>query len=133
MKLAKKFAKETTTTAQPINPARILLLGALLFFVLWLGLKSWVIGRTALSLYSRQSEVETLLSNGLTQLDPDAAEGLVLGIRHDVVVLKRETAVFMPLMPYLEWVPRYGSTLANASAFIEMADAGTETAVFCAG
>lgn len=130
MKFIKKFAKETTTTARPINPARAFLLGALLFFVLWLGLKGWAIGRAALSLQARPSEVETLLANGLTQLDPAAAEELVLGMRHDVAVLKRETAVFMPLMPYLGWVPRFGSTLTAAPAFMAMADAGTETAVY---
>jgi hypothetical protein len=130
MNVAKKSAEKSTTTARPINPARLLLLGALLLFVLWLGLKSWAIGRAALALQARQSEVETLLAGGLTQLDPDAAEELVLGVRHDVVVLKRETAVFMPLMPYLEWVPRYGSTLAAAPALMAMADAGTETAVY---
>jgi hypothetical protein len=130
MNVAKKSAEKSTTTARPINLARLLLLGALLLFVLWLGLKSWAIGRAALALQARQSEVETLLAGGLTQLDPDAAEELVLGVRHDVVVLKRETAVFMPLMPYLEWVPRYGSTLAAAPALMAMADAGTETAVY---
>ncbi len=130
MNLAKKFAKESITTARPINPARWLLLGGLLLLVLWLGLKGWAIGRAALSLQAHQSEVETLLAGGLTQLDPDAAEELVLGVRHDVVVLKRETAVFIPLMSHLEWVPRYGSTLAAAPALMEMADAGTETAVY---
>jgi hypothetical protein len=53
-----------------------------------------------------------------------------MGVRHDFVVLQRETAVFMPIMPYLEWVPRYGSTLAAAPALMAMADAGTETAVY---
>lgn len=128
MNLAKKFSKESTT--QAIKPARALLLGALLLFVLWLGLKGWLIGRAALSLQAQQSEVETLLAGGLSQLDPDDAEALVLDIRHDVVTLKRETAVFMSVMPHLKWVPRIGPLLADAPAFMEMADSGTATAVY---
>ena len=116
--------------ARPINPARILLLGSLLFFILWLGLKSWALGRAALSLQARQSEIETLMVGGLSQLDPDATEALIVGVRQDFVDLKRETTVFMPLMPHLNWVPRFGPTLAAAPALLEMADAGTETAVY---
>lgn len=130
MNLAEKSAKELTATSRQINPARLLFLGAALFFVLWLGLKGWAIGRAALSLQARQNKVETLLAGGLAQINPDDAETLVLGVRHDIVALKRETAVFMPLMPYLKWVPKLGPTLAAAPALMEMADAGTETAVY---
>lgn len=122
--------KPKTKPAQSRNPARYLFWGAAAFFVLWLGLKGWAIGRAAFSLQSRQAEAEALLANGLTGLDPDAVEALVLGVRRDVVVLQRETAVFMPLMPYLGWVPRLGPTLVAAPALLQMADAGTETAVY---
>lgn len=121
-------ANETKTSR--IKPTRLLILGAILLLLLWLGLKGWAINRAWQSLQAQQSNVEELLAGGLTQIDPDAAEAIVMDMRHDFVVIKRETAVFMPLTPYLEWVPRYGSTLAAAPALMEMADAGTETAVY---
>ncbi|MEJ2749842.1 MAG: hypothetical protein P8183_18320, partial [Anaerolineae bacterium] len=129
-KVPEKTLEKATTRNQQAHPGRLLFWGAAAFFVLWLGLKGWTIGRAALSLQERQSEAETLLAGGLDHIDPDAAETLVLGVRHDLVVLKRETAVFMPLMPHLGWVPRLGPTLVAAPALMEMADAGTETAVY---
>lgn len=122
--------KVKTEPTQSRNPARYLFWGAAAFFVLWLGLKGWAIGRAVVSLQSRQAEVEALLADGLTALNPDDAEALVLGVRQDVLVLQRETAVFMPLTPYLGWVPKLGPTIQAAPILLEMADAATATAVY---
>ncbi len=112
------------------RPARYLFLAAILLLLFWLGLKGWRIARAAQSLLARQAQAETLLADGLTGLDPDAAEALVLGVRRDVVTLRDETAVFMPLTPYLTWLPQIGPLMPAAPALMTMADAGTETAVY---
>ncbi len=112
------------------RPARLLALGAVLLLLLWLGLKGWRIAQAAQSLLARQAEAETLLAGGLTTLDPDAAEELVLSLRRDTMTLKTETAVFMPIAPYLGWLPQVGPMAVNAPHYMEMADSGTATAVY---
>ncbi|KAA3663036.1 MAG: DUF4012 domain-containing protein [Chloroflexi bacterium] len=109
---------------------RYFVLLALLTILLWLGLKAWHIGKAAKSLLSYQTQAETMMAGGLQGINPAEVETMVIGIREDVLTLKAETAVFMPLTPYLGWVPKVGPTLVAAPELIEMADAGTETAAF---
>ncbi|WP_420627941.1 DUF4012 domain-containing protein [Candidatus Leptofilum sp.] len=115
----------------PARPFRwrtvLLLLGLVL--LLWLGLKAWRIGRAAQSLLAQQTAAETLLANGLTNINPDDAEAIVRTVRADFVTLRDETAFLMPLMPHLGWVPEVGPLLVAAPHLVEMGDAGTETAV----
>jgi hypothetical protein len=107
---------------------------ALLLFLLllmgWLGLKAWRIAQTAQSLLDRRAQLESMAEAGLTKLDPDETEQLVIDVRRDVLTLKRETAVFMPLTPYLGWVPKVGSTLVVAPQLMELAEAGLDTAAY---
>jgi hypothetical protein len=102
---------------------------ALLLLLLWMGLKAYRIGTAVQSLLARQPQAETLLEGGLSNLNPDEVEQLVLGLRQDIVTLKRETAFLMPLTPHLGWVPQAGPLLVATPELMEMADAGTETAV----
>ncbi|MCZ7673943.1 MAG: DUF4012 domain-containing protein [Chloroflexi bacterium] len=106
------------------------LFAVFLLILLWLGLKTWRISQTSQALLARQAEIETLLAEGLTHLDPDAAEQLVLATRSDIYTLQKETAVFMPLTPYLGWLPKVGSTLTAAPQLIEMAVAGSDSAAY---
>lgn len=101
-----------------------------LLLLLWLGLKAWRIGQAANSLLAQQKTAETLMANGLTNIDPDTAESMVKTIRQDFVVLRDETAFLMPLLPHLNWVPKAGPLLVSAPYLVEMGDAGTETAVY---
>ncbi|MCA9936617.1 MAG: DUF4012 domain-containing protein [Ardenticatenaceae bacterium] len=107
----------------------LILLGVLLI-VAWMGLKTWRIYRAATSLLAQQAEVETLLANGPTAVDPDAAEALIMGVREDLLVIKQETAVFLPITPYLGWLPKVGPLLVKATPLLDMADAGIETAAY---
>ncbi|HEX6383101.1 MAG TPA: DUF4012 domain-containing protein [Anaerolineae bacterium] len=117
--------------AQPSrNPAWYLLLGGLLLLLLWLGLKTWHVVRATQSLLASQTAVEQMLAGGLTSIDPDEAEAIVLDVRRDVLTLKNEAAVFMPLTPYLGWLPKVGPTIVAAPHLLAMADAGTETAAY---
>lgn len=108
----------------------LLIWAGLLLIFLWLGLKSWRIVQAAQSLRAAQMDVETLMAGGLATLDPDAAATLMLQVRQDVVTLKRETAVFMPLTPYLGWLPKVGPLMTAAQPLVAIADAGTEAAVY---
>ncbi|WP_420644284.1 DUF4012 domain-containing protein [Candidatus Leptofilum sp.] len=120
--------KSQRTSAWPIRWRTVfLLLGIAL--LLWLGLKTWRIGRAAQSLLAQQTAAETLLANGFTNIDPDEAEAMVRTVRADFVVVRDETAFLMPLMPRLGWVPEVGPLLVAAPQLMEMGDAGTETAV----
>jgi hypothetical protein len=110
--------------------ARYIVLLGLALMLLWLGLKGCRITRAINSLQAHHTKVESLLENGLAGLDPAAAEVLVLGLRQDVVVLQRETAVFMPLAPYLGWLPRIGPLVEASPQLMAMAEGGTRTAVF---
>lgn len=112
------------------DPAWYLFLAALLLLLLWLGLKAWHIGRATQSLLASQAAVEQMMVAGITNVDPDEAEAIVLTVRRDVLALKNETAVFMPLAPHLRWLPRIGPTVAAAPHLLAMADAGTETAAY---
>lgn len=101
-----------------------------LIFLLWVGLKAWRIGTAVNSLFKQQEAVQTLANGGLANIDPEGAEATIQTIRQDVLVLRDETAVFLPLTTRLGWVPKVGPLLISAPQLIEMADAGTETAVY---
>ncbi|MGB5060821.1 MAG: DUF4012 domain-containing protein [Candidatus Promineifilaceae bacterium] len=126
------------TTAEPSAPTQprkrkfiwITILVLVLLLIGWLGLKAWRIAQTTQSLLARQAEAETLAANGLAGLDPDKTEALVMGVRSDVLTLQKEVAPFLPLMPYLGWVPKYGSTLVIAPQLLDMAVAGLDTAAY---
>ena len=109
---------------------RLVLLIALALLFIWLGVKAWRIGRAVQSLLNQQAAAETLMAEGITGIDPDQADEMVHTIRRNVVTLRNETAVFMPITPYLGWLPKVGPLAVNAPELMEMADAGTETAVY---
>jgi len=121
---------ETTSSSKTKRVIFLILLGLLLLIIFWLGLKTWRLYQVGQSLLARQAEVETLIADGLTNIDPDKADSLVMETRHDIKTLKEETAVFMPITPYLGWIPKIGSTLVNAPSLIRMADSGIDGAAY---
>ncbi len=108
---------------------RLLLLLGLALLLLWLGVKGWRVGRAVQSLLAQQTAAETLMAEGITGIDPALADEMVHTVRQNVVTLRQETAVFMPLTRYLGWLPKIGPLAVAAPPLMEMADAGTETAV----
>ena len=108
---------------------RKMVAGTLLLILLWLLIKAWIIGTAVQSMRSYRTQAESLLAAGPAQIDGDQAEALISGVRQDVLTIKSELEIFMPLLTRLEWLPKYGPTLAIAPQLLEMADAGTETAV----
>lgn len=107
-----------------------LFLGAILFVSMWLGIKSWRIGRALLSMQTHRVEIELLASGSLSQIDPTEMENIVLGVRGDVVVLNEELRPFLSLAPYLGWLPRIGPTLSATPQLMELADAGSEAVAY---
>ena len=120
--------KPPRVSARPLPWKPVLLLIGLAL-LLWLGVKGWRMGRAINSLLAQRETAELLMTNGLTNIDPDQAEDLVLTVRRDFVVLRDETAFVHPLLPHLGWVPQAGPLLVSSPQLLEMADAGTETAV----
>ena len=114
------------------NLARFLFLGALLLLLLWLVLKTWYVAQATRSLLARQTQAELLLADGISNISPDEAEALALGVRQDVLRLTNEVRPFMPLLPYLNWLPGIGPSLEAAPHLLAMADAGTEAAAYAA-
>lgn len=126
----KTVAVEQPSRAVPRSFARIALTTLLSLALLWLLIKALIIGMAAQSLLSVQTEAEAMLAGGITELDGNAVEQLILDARADVLTLKAETAVFTPFFSRLGWVPKVGPTLLIAPQLLEMADAGTETAAY---
>lgn len=96
----------------------------------WLGVKGWRIVQATQSLLASQVDIENLMADGLMAADINAMEEQLLRVRQDVVTIKQETAVFMPLTPHLDWLPKVGPLMPVAAPLLDMADAGTEAAVF---
>ena len=94
--------------------------------LLWVGLKTWRVYQAAQSLMAVEAEARTLMAGGITQVDPDAAEALVLGARANIVTLHDELGIIRPFAPYLGWVPTLGPSLVASPYLLDMADAGSE-------
>lgn len=112
---------------------RLLLLAGVLLLLLWLGLKAWRVYGAAQSLMAVEQEARDLMSGGLSAVDPDAAEALVLGAREDILTLHGELGLIRPIAPYLGWVPRLGPTLVAAPYLLDMAEAGSEAGALAVG
>lgn len=116
--------------ALPVSLARTILWTAVSLLFLWLLAKLIVYGMAFRSLRQHQQEVEQLLSGGITQIDGEQLEAIVLGVRGDLLTIEEETAVFYPLLTRMGWVPKYGPTLTITPQLLDMANSGTEMAAF---
>lgn len=110
--------------------ALLLFLTGILLLLSWLGLKAWRLYQTSSSLLSRQAELKQLAAGGWEEIDADAAEAAVLGLRGDIVTLQAETGFLMPFLPYLAPLPEIGALAVAAPHLLEMADAGSEGAAY---
>lgn len=110
--------------------AILLISTAVFLLILALGIKGWRIYQAANRLLAVQDDVEQLLDGGLTAVDPNTAEQLVLDSRRDVLIIQNEAGPLLAIAPYLGWLPKVGGLAAAAPALLDMADAGTETAAY---
>ena len=74
--------------------ALLLFLVAILFLLAWVGIKAYRLATIAQSLLETKTELDSLRSAGLTQIDPDRGEEILLSVQTDVMALKQETAFF---------------------------------------
>ncbi|MEM7330882.1 MAG: DUF4012 domain-containing protein [Chloroflexota bacterium] len=123
-------AKRTEQVQFPLFLARYILFALLALFVVWLLIKAYVIGSALFSLRQSQIQLQTMLTGGITQLDGDEVEALILDVRQDILSIESETAVFYPLLIRLNWVPTVGPTLAVTPQLLDMATGGMETAAY---
>jgi hypothetical protein len=105
---------------------RLLILIGILVILVWAGLKTWRISQATNSLLITQEEARVLMEGGLTNIDPDVAERLVLDTRADIETLHSELSFIRPIAPLFGWIPRIGPLVAAAPHLLDMADAGSE-------
>jgi hypothetical protein len=117
------------STTSPRQWAKWLIIAGLALLALWLVYKTVRLVSLGLSLQSHVSTAESLLANGWREMDVDTAVQLTHDLRQDVVALNQEVAIFLPLTPYLTWLPRIGPIMPYADELLIMADGGTEAAV----
>lgn len=117
------------TSRYPRLPLMLLLAGVLLVLLAVL-FKGWRLYRLAQSFQGYQEQAEALAEDGIMNANPEQAEALVNDLRRDVVALEREVGYLLPLGRFFGWVPRVGPLLANGEAFMDMADSGSEAAVY---
>lgn len=110
--------------------ALILILTAVFLLILALGIKGWRIYQATNRLLAVQTDVEQLMADGLTAVDPDAAEQLILDSRQDILLIQNEAAPLLAIAPALGWLPKVGGLAVAAPALLDMAEAGTETAAY---
>lgn len=109
--------------------AGLLILAGVVILLLWAGLKTWRVYQAAQSLLAIEPEARALMAGGMNDIDPDAAEVLILRARDNIATLYTELAFIRPIAPYLGWIPRYGPALVASPYLLEMADAGSEAGV----
>jgi len=102
----------------------------MVILLIWAGMKTWRIYQASTSLLARQAELELMLADGPGNIDVDAAEDFVYGLRSDVASLDNEIGFMTPVLPLLGWLPKIGPLAASAPQLMEMADAGTEAAAY---
>lgn len=109
-----------------LNWRRWILLSALLLTLLLGGYKTWRIVGLA---YSLRDHIDELQAVATGSGDLRAVGVGLQGLRADLVALRGEVAVFLPMTRFLSWVPRVGGDLRAAPALIDMAlsfsEAGT--------
>jgi hypothetical protein len=106
---------------------RWLVWGGLLLLVGWLLFKGWRLYSLAQNFQEHRAMIEILAAGELGAGGMVEAADTLLAIRADTAALRDEVAIFMPLTPYLGWLPQVGPLMPAAPHLLEMADAGTET------
>ncbi len=108
----------------------LLVIGGVLLLVGWLVSQAIPVWQAANSLLESQARAESLMANGLTEIDPDDAESLVFDIHRDVEILNRQLGPFLPLAAKLHWLPKIGPVLSVGPELMTMADAGSDSAYY---
>ena len=109
-----------------------LLLGiaGILFLSGWLVSQVIPVWRATSSLLDSRAQAESLMADGLTNIDPEDAESLVYSLNRDVDILNRHLGPILPLAAKLYWLPKIGPLLSIGPELMSMADTGTDSAYY---
>lgn len=101
---------------------------AVLLVAVWLGWKGWQVYTRAEVVRQDVRELDALTKGQTDGETLDVLAHLLPKTRRDVAALRQEMALFLPLTPYLEAVPVYGTDIAHAGPLLDAATAGTVAA-----
>ncbi len=107
-----------------------MLVVGLLALVIWLALSAVRLARAASSLREQQRRLEALLEAGILEADAAELEHIAITVRDDVGDIESVVGPFAPFGPYFGWLPVVGPLLADAGPLLDMADAGSEMAIY---
>lgn len=126
--------KETIQNLSNRNPVRkwlgVLMGSLLLIILLWAAISSFRAYKAIQSLRVSQQKIELLMDGGLQQLNLFEAEDLVMTVREDLLTIRSAIGPAIGLAPLFHWVPKYGTLLENGPQLLDMADLGSEAALF---
>ncbi len=103
----------------------------LLVLLVWLLFVGWQLYSAATTLRGHAYTARALVSNpqNIHNARPKQFDNIINGSREEIERIKRTTAPFMWLTPWLGWVPRVGPLIEDSQAWLEIADAGSLAAV----
>lgn len=112
-------------TPRPRNKhlVRWFILGGLLLLLLGVGQKGWRLFQLSRNFQAHIETIQTI-RNG-DSIDPSEVVRLSSDIRQDTVDLQYEVEPFLPLTPYLSWLPKIGPLMPHAEDLLAMANEGT--------
>ncbi|MEW6567729.1 MAG: DUF4012 domain-containing protein, partial [Chloroflexota bacterium] len=94
---------------------RWIALGAVVLLLIAAGVEGYRTYRLAADLRAAAAELQAMAQGDPATLDLQAAADLVHRARRDAEGLRARTRILAPLTDRLQWVPRYGPTLAAAA------------------
>ena len=85
--------------------------------------------RAGQSLFAHVKQMQSMADQGVGAMDPNALGDVLIGLRRDVVALKRQVGWLAPIGSLFRWMPSVGPILDQAPALLSLADGGTQMAV----
>ncbi|MDJ0753041.1 MAG: DUF4012 domain-containing protein [Ardenticatenaceae bacterium] len=114
---------ENTPQPRSKHLVRWFILGGLLLLLLGVGQKGWRLFQLSRNFQGHVETIQTI-RNG-ESIDPSEIVRLSSDIRQDTVDLQYEVEPFLPITPYLSWLPRVGPLMPHAEELLAMANEGT--------
>ncbi len=96
----------------------------------WIAFSGYRIYQAGTSLQASQDELVNLMNSAesIADIDPVKLDNIIREVREDVVVLDTSARPFLPITPYLTFLPRVGPLMADAESYLDLADAATNAA-----
>jgi hypothetical protein len=95
----------------------------------WIVFSAFRLARAGRSLLDQQQRAESLLETGVLDANVEELEAIVVTVREDIMVIDSVAGPVVAAGPLFGWLPGIGPLLSDGQNLMEMADAGSETAV----